>query len=631
MTKIQDFIGAASSGFAAVAERRNLDMLGLATSLSSVDAKAETVAAHLAEVRAKTDLAYADAATADALARAANANAETRLSRDISNGLFSVFSNAAIGLYQHLMGRLTPENFGAVGDGIEDDTEALERADAQGALRLTRNYRITRSVTFTSPLMQGGPNGRLTIDEPATVTLSQHPALMDKQVFYGLGKVAGLAEAKAIWFAGDFAGTFNDARARLQIAADALIDHGTLWLPPSIVKCLAIVGDIPVYFTRGQNVRGNGGVFGSTVYFTSRVSNVFAFTGPGSGLYDVSIATTNPLYPTEGTALYVTGSFFTYAGLCVRAAFIGVEINGTSGGSGQDFKLFDCFKIGLLVRNLNDFFVDDFLISSPLDWLEVEDVSGLFTPGETLTAPSGALAIFENSPTPVTLRAAVQNVNFIPGEVITGATSGATAVLVNQAVPHQLGGVRQYDKVEAFIMTRFDVIGGKFSMTTGADVYAPNARPGYNKIGPGYFDSADEGVLLDQIVEFDFISTWFSNRPGNGFNITKADGVRFTGGGAINCWGYGGVWGPDAKGVGFLHFAARGNSQAGAGLYRGLLADSATDWSVVLCDFRDTLGFGTQSEGLLANNACDRYVAFANKGVVNDLGTGTTKFVDANF
>lgn len=76
-----------------------------------------------------------------------------------------------------------------------------------------------------------------------------------------------------------------------------------------------------------------------------------------------------------------------------------------------------------------------------------------------------------------------------------------------------LGGIRLINKVEAFVASDGDVINGVYGMTTTAASYTLGNRPAYNKFSNVYFDSAANGVSIDQAVEFDFTSCWFSNRP----------------------------------------------------------------------------------------------------------------------
>lgn len=181
---------------------------------------------------------------------------------------------------------------------------------------------------------------------------------------------------------------------------------------------------------------------------------------------------------------------------------------------------------------------------------------------------------------------------------------------------------------------------GAYSLTTGATSYAMGQRPSYNKFHAVYLDASANGAFLDKTVELDFVDCWFSSRPASGATLVQVDGIRFTGGGALNCDQHGVVVEATAKRVVFQNFMARSNSVSSANVYSGIIfrADT-TDFVVQGCTATDDIVlFGTQRYGIAVEaGASDRYVITNNlvsgNGTtgVSDGGTGLNKFVANNF
>jgi hypothetical protein len=201
-----------------------------------------------------------------------------------------------------------------------------------------------------------------------------------------------------------------------------------------------------------------------------------------------------------------------------------------------------------------------------------------------------------------------------------------------------LGCIRLEDQVEGCVFTSGQTFQGAYSMTTAAASYTTGSRPAYNKFIGVYFDSAANGVIVDKCVEFDFDNCWFSNRPENGAVITTSDGIRFIGGGAINCAKHGILVEASATRVIFTGFSARGNSTASAGIYYGIIfAANTTDFMVTNGMFGGTLSFGTQAGGVRVNaGTSDRYsiknnLVTGTGGAVSDLGSGVNKAVGENY
>lgn len=130
---------------------------------------------------------------------------------------------------------IRPESFGAIGDGITDDTAAVEAAitacPATGCtLRLTQTYRIVDDVSIpTKTRVDFTPAGKLSIDSTYTVTFvspSYITAANNQQIFDGGGTVEftlpGIVYAN--WWgakedATDAAGTTDAIQAAITAAA----------------------------------------------------------------------------------------------------------------------------------------------------------------------------------------------------------------------------------------------------------------------------------------------------------------------------------------------------------------------------------------------------------------------------
>lgn len=533
----------------------------------------------------------------------------------------------------------TARDSGAAIDGTTDARAALAVADGLGPFHLTPGlYLVASNLTITNRVVVD-PGARLVIPSGVTVTFVGGVDAGDYQIFNiaGTGGVAGLRLSKMIWFAGDMLNTATDALAPLQKSADACVENGSVEHP---VGYFTITGATAIIFSKGQNYYGHG-PFSSEIRYTTTTSNVWAFSGTICGRIEgVSTVCLNAAPPVAGDALKITAQYVTWENVFIRSSFRGISLDGAVGAKGSNFNVYDAMSVGLLLNNLNDAFVTQFLISSPLDTLNTTVSSGTFVAGETVTGgTSGATAIVSQILSNSALKVSVNAKNFTPGEVLTGGTSAATATLTTQITPHALGGIRLTNKVEAFIASDGDVIGGTFSMTTDAVLNTPFNRPAYNKFSNVYFDSADNGAVIDKAVEFDFDSCWFSNRPGNGITLLTTDGMRFTGGGAINCHQNGALMQPAAKRTVFSNFAARGNSQMTANAFDGLrFAAGVTDFVVSGCTLGSSLGFGTQGYGIqISAGASDRYsiknnlIAGNGTGGVLDGGTGVNKAVGENY
>jgi hypothetical protein len=203
-----------------------------------------------------------------------------------------------------------------------------------------------------------------------------------------------------------------------------------------------------------------------------------------------------------------------------------------------------------------------------------------------------------------------------------------------------LGCIRMYGPCEGNNFFNGHTYQGAFSLTTDGPSYTMGNRPSYNKFHGIYLDASAGGALIDKTVELDFIDCWFSTRPGSGASLVQVDGIRFTGGGALNCDQNGVVVEALAKRVVFKNFMSRSNSVASPNTYDGIVfAPNTTDFVVQGCTLtNDTITFGTQKYGVhVLAGTSDRYVIADNLVAGNgtagvaDGGTGLNKRVANNY
>jgi hypothetical protein len=500
-------------------------------------------------------------------------------------------------------------------------------------------YLIDADMTFTRRVtLHAG--AKFTVSSGKTLTFGARFDAPDDQIFYGAGSVANLKKCKVNWFAGDKLGTSTDARADIQKAYDSAANRGTMKWSEGF---LSGVMSSAISVSRGQKTKGAGG-FSSELRFLTAACNGFALTGEANPEVDgISfVLADGTMLATSGTLIDSSAAYTRVRNIFGRSGWVGMSFHdGAVGSKATEFDLLDCMQIGFHAQNINDVFVDQFIISATLDWFDVSGVTGTFVVGEVFTGgTSGATGTLREKLTATRWKVGVDSTNFTPGETITGGTSGATATLTTQTIPHALGGIRLQNKAEAIIMSNGDVIGGAYPMTTDAASYTPFNRPAYCRFSNVFFDSADNAALYDKAVEFDFTACWWSNRPSGGASLGQIENFRFNGGGAINCAHDGMTISASAVGVHFTGgFAATGNGTAAANTYAGLaFAPNCSDFTVQGCRLGGTLGFGTQAYGALINaGTSDRYIVADNlvsgngTAGVSDGGTGANKRVANNY
>lgn len=540
---------------------------------------------------------------------------------------------------QNLVNSVNVKQFGAVGDGVTDDTAAIQAADSAGDFSFTDGtYKASSSITISSTVSfdQGS------IIKPDTnVTVTFSGGIVGEGRLFDLSAsgsaIAGLNSVILDWFTGHLLNTTTDAYTLIQKAYDSCITSAPVYWPSGY---LTISGATAVSVTKGQQTIGVGSFSSKLVYNTATCNGFSVSSTIGASFRDMQISVpNNTIKPTSGTSVSVAASYCTFDNFIISGGFTGISYS-AGAGKASKFDVLDCWNIGVYVLNTNDVYFDQFTIVAALDRLNLSGVTGTFQVGEVITGgTSGATAEVEEIVSSTVIRCKVFDINFTASEGVTGGTSSATATMDSQDVPHALGGIRLVNKAEAIIFTDGDVIGGQYAMTTAASSYSLGVRPAYNSFTGVYFDSSDNGVVLDKNVATRFENCWFSNRPSNGLTITADnEDLSFINCHFINSWRNGCFVNAGIVGLRFNGCTFSGNNKEGS-TYDGLqFAANVTDFVVQGCKAGGTLGFGTQRFGVHVNaGTSDRYIIADNliegniTAGVQDGGTGSNKRVADNY
>lgn len=207
------------------------------------------------------------------------------------------------------------------------------------------------------------------------------------------------------------------------------------------------------------------------------------------------------------------------------------------------------------------------------------------------------------------------------------------------------GGVRLENRAEAIALCNGSVLGGTYSMVTGASVYDFNLRPAWSKFTQVYFDAAANGSLLNQLFVSRFVNCWFSGgRSGAGspgMTLDQSNNVTFESCEFFNCGSHGAFLNNNAVGAKFHQCLFADNSvNVAANGARGLLiAANTNDFIVQGCQATNGLySGGDQGFGIVVTTGTsDRYIVADNLvsgnaiGSVFDGGSGSNKRVANNY
>ena len=207
------------------------------------------------------------------------------------------------------------------------------------------------------------------------------------------------------------------------------------------------------------------------------------------------------------------------------------------------------------------------------------------------------------------------------------------------------GGIRLENKAEAIFVSNGSVLGGAYSLVTGASVYDFNIRPAFCSFASVYFDSASNGSFIDKMFICKFVGCWFSGgRSGfgaPGMTLGQSSDVVFDACEFFNCGTHGAIVYSTAVGARFKQCLFADNNVSNSILGgRGILIQANTsDFIIQGC--RATNGLypsGDQSVGIVIDTGTsDRYVVADNlvsgnsSSGVFDGGSGVNKRVANNY
>lgn len=350
-------------------------------------------------------------------------------------------------------------------------------------------------------------------------------------------------------------GTTDDT-ATIQNAIDALTNGGLLYIPEGTYK---ITAELSI---TTANIR----IFGSSNEATiikqytnnAKIINVQAdyFTLENIGLhYDGT--------PISGAVgIYCGGSYCVFDNFKIYNAYTSFEYNQGVAGKITNFYFDTYINAGLLVTNLNDLFVSDFIMyAGPID-----------------------------------------NTNYGIG-----------------------GGIRLVEKVEAFVCHNGDVISGNYSITMDATTNTERQRPAFNFFTNVYFDSSVNGTSFNNSSNTSFVNCWFSGGRklgalNRGCSLALTSSFHFTGCTFSFCGLDGCIVYPNSQFTFFSNCTFDSNGEPTSSGVNGIyFVDNTQFFNIVGCQFTNTHSYQKQDYGIGIGTGCQNYVITNNTIVANNV------------
>lgn len=399
----------------------------------------------------------------------------------------------------------------APANGLTDARAQLALADQYTPLIITGNHRISSNFTFTNRVMFLG-RGRLTIDAGVTVTFARGVSAQARQIFYGAGVVAGLADCDVHWFAGDLDGVNSNAIVAIQRAFDACAVNAAVTFNGTYYSDGA-----PIFVRKGQDVRGS-----ARIAWRSSVANgIHIYDVEGASVHGLSFDVADAdILATDGIAFLagIGAPLSRFSNCIAKRGWIGRASINVSSTMFDAVECYDMRQIGVWAANsdnVRDFASSCSAFSTPIDL----STNAGFQAGESVLFSNGANGAYIYGTSGTRSHIVINDIEPMVGATATGGTSGATAVVTAVHTPHQLGAVRLEGRCEFFRGTASTYAGGKFYITTDAVSDVQGARPYAARFADCDFDSAHLGGSLQKCADFTFSGCYIYSRASYGMTL----------------------------------------------------------------------------------------------------------------
>jgi hypothetical protein len=508
-------------------------------------------------------------------------------------------STTARNLDSRFADSINVKNFNAVGNGIADDTAAIQAAIAAGndVFFPAGTYLITSNITISANrVLRFAAGARVTATSFFTLDFNNNASIAAprSRIFIGQASATNIKTVYPEWWGASHSVTVTQ-NAEFQAALDAMKEGGEMLLNDGFY-CLD--GTTPLNISNAQIIRG-AGHYHTTIRVNTTAVNVFDInTKPGGSLIDMRIQGT--AVPTSGICIDVQQLPGTASGrvrlqnLYIDKVFDGIFVRGNST---QTINTVDLDNITIFgVYNRGAFF----------EWAENVVVKRVLINCDIGTgggAPLGCI-IMKNK---------CQSVDFVSCQAINSLGDGLT-------VTSDASGIVQGQTV-------------RWCYFIGC-----------------LFDDNSNGVNLNKCSDLRFTNCWFSSNgrgfkriPGNGVWLRECENINIAGG-VISNNGQRGVR-ADSNAVDFVISNAQlaGNSinDTTATAYWAVdIFGGASGFSIKDCVIKGQ-GFGWiagNSRGIQVRaGASDNYmiqgnlISDINSGdFLNDQGAGTNKIVSDN-